>query len=76
MHFCIDAALSGESLGSILEFAKAASELKEIKSTVKLGKIDVSKEKELAKFLNVTTVPSIRLYLSGDKHNPVQCPGM
>ncbi|XP_027011881.1 protein disulfide-isomerase [Tachysurus fulvidraco] len=72
VHFY--APLSGESLGSILEFAKAASELKENKSTVKLGKIDVSKEKDLAKLLNVTTVPSLRLYLSGDKYNPVQCP--
>ncbi|MCI4393654.1 hypothetical protein PGIGA_G00160080 [Pangasianodon gigas] len=72
VHFY--APLSGESLGSILEFAKAASELKETKSSVKLGKIDVSKEKDLAKFLNVTTVPSLRLYLSGDKYNPVQCP--
>ncbi|KAF4075098.1 hypothetical protein AMELA_G00230730 [Ameiurus melas] len=72
VHFY--AALSGESLGSILEFAKAASELKETKSSVKLGKIDVSKEKDLAKFLNVTTVPLLRLYLSGDEYNPVQCP--
>ncbi|KAG7315758.1 hypothetical protein KOW79_020624 [Hemibagrus wyckioides] len=72
VHFY--APLSGESLGSILEFAKAASELKETKSSVKLGKIDVSKEKDLAKVLNVTTVPSLRLYISGDKYNPVQCP--
>ncbi|XP_060755472.1 protein disulfide-isomerase [Neoarius graeffei] len=72
VHFY--APLSGESLGSILEFAKAASELKETKSSIKLGKIDVSKEKDLAKFLNVTTVPSLRLYLAGDKYNPVQCP--
>ncbi|TSK17832.1 Protein disulfide-isomerase [Bagarius yarrelli] len=74
VHFY--APLSGESLGSILGFAKAATELKEINSSVKLGKIDISKEKELAKFLNVTTVPSLRLYLDGDKYNPVQCPGL
>ncbi|XP_046694308.1 protein disulfide-isomerase [Silurus meridionalis] len=72
VHFY--APLSGESLGSILEFAKAASELNEIKSSVKLGKFDVSKEKDLAKSLNVTTVPSLRLYLNGDKYKPVHCP--
>ncbi|KAF5901390.1 protein disulfide-isomerase-like, partial [Clarias magur] len=68
------APLSGESLGSILEFAKAASELKESKSSVKLGKIDIAKEKDFAKSLNVTTVPSLRLYVSGDKSSPVECP--
>ncbi|XP_062866716.1 protein disulfide-isomerase [Trichomycterus rosablanca] len=72
VHFY--APLSGESLGSILEFAKAASDLKEAEPDVKLGKVDVSKEKELSKLLNVTMVPSLRLYLSGDKYNPVYCP--
>ncbi|XP_007238204.4 protein disulfide-isomerase [Astyanax mexicanus] len=72
VHFY--APLSGESLGSILEFAQAASELKEANSDVKLGGLDVSKQKDLAKTLNVTTVPSVRLYLSGDKYNPVYCP--
>ncbi|KAM9454625.1 protein disulfide-isomerase [Clarias gariepinus] len=72
VHFY--APLSGESLGSILEFAKAASELKDSKSSVKLGKIDVAKEKDFAKSLNVTTVPSLRLYLSGDKSSPIECP--
>ncbi|XP_076839262.1 protein disulfide-isomerase [Brachyhypopomus gauderio] len=72
VHFY--APLSAESLGSVLEFADAAADLKEKKSTVKLGRIDVSKEKDLAKELNVTSVPSLQLYLSGDKYNPVKCP--
>uniref|UniRef100_A0A3B4DIK5 Thioredoxin domain-containing protein n=1 Tax=Pygocentrus nattereri TaxID=42514 RepID=A0A3B4DIK5_PYGNA len=72
VHFY--APLSGDSLGSILEFAKAASELKEAESDVKLGGVDVTKQKELAKTLNVTAAPSLRLYLSGDQYNPVYCP--
>ncbi|XP_066516145.1 protein disulfide-isomerase [Hoplias malabaricus] len=72
VHFY--ASLSGESLGSILEFGKAANELKEAESEVKLGGVDVTKQKELSKALNVTAVPSLRLYLSGDKYNPVYCP--
>uniref|UniRef100_A0A4W4FMV1 protein disulfide-isomerase n=2 Tax=Electrophorus electricus TaxID=8005 RepID=A0A4W4FMV1_ELEEL len=70
------APLSGESLGSILEFAKVATDLKETTSSVNLGQVDVSKEKDLAKELNVTSVPSLRLYLSGDKYNPVNCPAL
>lgn len=71
----VDAPLSSQSLGSILEFRKAASALKDAESTVRLGEIDVNKEKQLAASLNVTAVPSLRLYLSGDKNNPVYCPG-
>ncbi|TRY77669.1 hypothetical protein DNTS_017952 [Danionella cerebrum] len=69
-----DAPLSGQSLGSILEFREAAGALKEGRSDVRLGKVDLRKEKELAESLNVTTVPSMRLYLSGDKSNPIHCP--
>lgn len=71
----VDAPLSGQSLGSILEFREAAIALKEAKSDVRLGGVDVKKEKDLAASLNVTTIPSLRLYLSGDKNNPVYCPG-
>ncbi|KAM9793040.1 LOW QUALITY PROTEIN: protein disulfide-isomerase [Neosynchiropus ocellatus] len=43
-------------------------------SEVKLAIVDVTEEKELVKELNATEPPNIRLYLSGDKHNPVPCP--
>lgn len=76
MVLLTDAPLSGESLGSILEFTKAAGELKQAESDVKLGGVDVTKQKDLAKTLNVTAVPSLRLYLSGDEYNPVHCPGI
>lgn len=71
----VDAPLSSQSLGTILEFRKAASALKDAESAVRLGGVDVNKEKQLAASLNVTSVPSLLLYLSGDKHNPVYCPG-
>ncbi|XP_016347302.1 protein disulfide-isomerase [Sinocyclocheilus anshuiensis] len=72
VHFY--APLSGQSLGSILEFREAAGALKEAESDVRLGGVDVKKEKDLAASLNVTIMPSLRLYLSGDKNNPVYCP--
>uniref|UniRef100_A0A3Q0SBV8 Zgc:136472 n=1 Tax=Amphilophus citrinellus TaxID=61819 RepID=A0A3Q0SBV8_AMPCI len=64
--------LSGEGHRVSAAFEGAAAELKG--SKVKLAAVDVSKEKDLAKELNVTGHPVIRLYLSGDKHNPAPCP--
>ncbi|KAJ8413564.1 hypothetical protein AAFF_G00080710 [Aldrovandia affinis] len=68
--------LSGESQTLSIEFTKAAEHLKAVSFKVHLGVIDVSKEKDLAKELNVTGSQSLRLYISGDKQNPVTCPVM
>lgn len=54
-------------------FEGAAVELQG--SEVKLARVDVTEEKDLAKKLNFTGHP-IKLYLSGDIHNPEACPGM
>uniref|UniRef100_A0A3Q3LWJ4 Thioredoxin domain-containing protein n=1 Tax=Mastacembelus armatus TaxID=205130 RepID=A0A3Q3LWJ4_9TELE len=72
VHFYIP--LSGENQRVSAAFQDAAAELQG--SEVKLAVVDVTKEKDLAKELNATDPPTIRLYLSGDKHNPVPCPGM
>uniref|UniRef100_A0A3P8V0B2 Zgc:136472 n=1 Tax=Cynoglossus semilaevis TaxID=244447 RepID=A0A3P8V0B2_CYNSE len=53
-------------------FEGAASELQG--SEVKFAVVDVTKEKDLAKELNATSSAGIRLYLDGDKYNPVPCP--
>uniref|UniRef100_A0A3B4AUE0 Thioredoxin domain-containing protein n=1 Tax=Periophthalmus magnuspinnatus TaxID=409849 RepID=A0A3B4AUE0_9GOBI len=53
-------------------FQEAAAELQG--SEVRFAMVDIVKEKDLAKKLNATEPPFIRLYLSGDKHNPVPCP--
>ncbi|KAM3864544.1 protein disulfide-isomerase [Diretmus argenteus] len=70
VHFY--APLSGEGHRVSAAFQGAAAELQG--SEVRLAMVDVSKEKELAKELNATGSPTLRLYLSGDKHNPVPCP--
>ncbi|XP_045904162.1 protein disulfide-isomerase [Micropterus dolomieu] len=70
VHFY--APLSGEGYRVSAAFEGAAAELQG--SEVKLAVLDVTKEKDLAKELNATGLPTIRLYLSGDKHNPVFCP--
>ncbi|XP_063049904.1 protein disulfide-isomerase [Engraulis encrasicolus] len=74
VHFY--APLSGESLGSMMEFSKAAAELRDAggdDDNTKLGGVDVSKEKELANQLNVTAVPVHRLFLRNTQ-TPVICP--
>lgn len=70
---CVAAPLTADGLHMSNAFEGAAAELQG--SEVKLGVIDVGKEKDLAKELNWIGLPDIKLYLSGDKHNPVQCPG-
>ncbi|XP_010748766.1 protein disulfide-isomerase [Larimichthys crocea] len=70
VHFY--APLSAEGHRITEAFEGAAAELQG--SDFKLAVIDVTKEKDLVKELNATGLPSIRLYLSGDKDNPVDCP--
>ncbi|XP_062291967.1 protein disulfide-isomerase [Scomber scombrus] len=64
--------LTGDGLRISAAFEGAAAELQG--SEVKLAVIDIATEKDLAKELNATGFPDIKLYLSGDKNNPVQCP--
>uniref|UniRef100_A0A3Q4AKY4 Thioredoxin domain-containing protein n=1 Tax=Mola mola TaxID=94237 RepID=A0A3Q4AKY4_MOLML len=64
--------LSGESHRLLALFEGAAEGLQG--SGVKAAVLDVSKEKDLAEELNATGLPTIKLYLSGDKYNPDVCP--
>ena len=71
--FLSDSPLTGEAHRVSAAFKDSAAVLQE--SEVKLAVIDVSKQRDLAKKLNGTGPPTIRLYLSGDIYNPVPCPG-
>ncbi|XP_066545792.1 protein disulfide-isomerase [Amia ocellicauda] len=68
------APLSGESQGLTREFTSAAAQLRNESSTIRLGTIDVSKEKDLTKELNVTDYPALKFFISGDKEHPIICP--
>lgn len=70
VHFYVP--MSGDAHRVLEAFRDTAAELQG--SEVKLAMVDAVKEKELVKDLNATEPPFIRLYLSGDKHNPVPCP--
>ncbi|XP_041839595.1 protein disulfide-isomerase [Melanotaenia boesemani] len=70
VHFY--APLTGEAQRVSAAFEGAAEKLQG--SEVKLAVVDVTSQKDLTKELNATGHPTIRLYLSGDKYNPVACP--
>ncbi|XP_008282611.1 protein disulfide-isomerase [Stegastes partitus] len=70
VHFY--APLTVQGYRATAAFEGAAAELQG--SEVKLATVDVTKEKELAKELDAADQHTIRLYLSGDKLNPVSCP--
>ncbi|KAM9857019.1 protein disulfide-isomerase [Aulostomus maculatus] len=70
VHFYAPLSGDGHRLSKVFENTADALQ----GSEVKLAVVDVTKEKDLAKELNATGPPNIRLYLSGDKHNPVPCP--
>lgn len=70
VHFY--APLSGDGHRALAAFRDAAEKLRG--SEVKLAVLDVTEEKELAKALNATGRPEVRLYLSGDRHEAVECP--
>lgn len=74
IFLCADVPLSGQGHRVSAAFEGAAVELQG--SEVKLAVVDAVKEKDLAKELNVAGSSEIRLYVSGDKHSPVVCPGM
>ncbi|XP_037546225.1 protein disulfide-isomerase [Nematolebias whitei] len=69
VHFMTRLTVEGHRVSAAFE--GAAVELQG--SEVKLARVDVTEEKDLAKKLNFTGHP-IKLYLSGDIHNPAACP--
>ncbi|XP_038162077.1 protein disulfide-isomerase-like [Cyprinodon tularosa] len=70
VHFYTPLTSEGQRVAAAFEAAGAELQ----GSEVKLAVIDVTKEKELAKKLNVSSQPTIRLYLAGDINSPASCP--
>ncbi|XP_077381307.1 protein disulfide-isomerase [Festucalex cinctus] len=70
VHFY--AALSADGHRLSEAFREAAVDLQD--SDVKFATVDVTNDNELAKELNATGPPNIRLYLFGEKVNFVSCP--
>ncbi|XP_078096006.1 protein disulfide-isomerase-like [Mustelus asterias] len=69
------APLSGNSLALLGEFEKAAKLLENEKNQVKLGKVDVSEEKDLTKEFDSQDYPFLKFFIKGDRINPLNCTG-
>eukprot|EP00062_Callorhinchus_milii_P009148 gi/632952737/ref/XP_007892015.1/ PREDICTED: protein disulfide-isomerase-like protein of the testis [Callorhinchus milii] len=70
------APLSGASLALMAEFERAAEELSSEKFPAKLGKVDVSAEKDLGKEFKSQKYPVLNLFTEGNRKNPINCKGV
>ncbi|XP_054848501.1 protein disulfide-isomerase-like protein of the testis [Eublepharis macularius] len=68
--------LSGPSQTLAAEFAKAAEELKSAAVDVRLGKVDVTDQKDFKKEFNIQDFPTLKFFVDGDRSNPVDCKGV
>uniref|UniRef100_A0A6J0SCE2 protein disulfide-isomerase n=1 Tax=Pogona vitticeps TaxID=103695 RepID=A0A6J0SCE2_9SAUR len=69
-------ALSGPSQSLATEFAKAAEQLKNENIEIRLGKVDVTEQKELKKEFNIQEYPTLKFFADGDRKNPIDCKGV
>ncbi|GCB65162.1 hypothetical protein scyTo_0011841 [Scyliorhinus torazame] len=69
------APMIGNSLASLGEFEKAAEQLKNEQNQIKLGKVDVSEEKDLAKEFETPDYPNLKFFIKGDRKNALNCTG-
>ncbi|XP_030067917.1 protein disulfide-isomerase-like protein of the testis [Microcaecilia unicolor] len=69
-------ALSGPSQTISEEFSKAAGQLIERSSEIRFGKVDITAEKDLGKEFNIQEFPTLKLFVNGDRKNPIDCKGV
>ncbi|XP_060116894.1 protein disulfide-isomerase-like protein of the testis [Heteronotia binoei] len=69
-------ALSGPSQTLAAEFARAAEELKSAAVDVRLGKVDVTDQKDFQKEFNIQDFPTLKFFVGGDRSNPIDCKGV
>uniref|UniRef100_A0A3B3HIL9 protein disulfide-isomerase n=1 Tax=Oryzias latipes TaxID=8090 RepID=A0A3B3HIL9_ORYLA len=56
-------------------YAEAAGMLKEEGSEMRLAKVDAIEEKELAEEFNVDSFPTVKLFMNGDRKEPIEYTG-
>ncbi|KAM4631795.1 protein disulfide-isomerase-like protein of the testis [Discoglossus pictus] len=69
-------ALSGPSQAVAEEFSVAATQLKKESSDVRFGQVDLTHEKDLMKEFKIKEFPTMKLFVDGDRANPIDCKGV
>uniref|UniRef100_A0A8C5WIL7 protein disulfide-isomerase n=1 Tax=Leptobrachium leishanense TaxID=445787 RepID=A0A8C5WIL7_9ANUR len=68
--------LSGPSQTVKEEFSVAATQIKTESPDVRFGQVDITQEKELGKEFKIKEYPTIKLFVDGDRNNPIDCRGV
>ncbi|XP_066497009.1 protein disulfide-isomerase-like protein of the testis [Tiliqua scincoides] len=68
--------LSGPSQTLAVEFAKAAEQLKKEAVDIRLGKVDVTEQKDLKKEFDIQEYPTLKFFVDGKRKNPIDCKGV
>ncbi|XP_075687491.1 protein disulfide-isomerase-like protein of the testis [Rhinoderma darwinii] len=69
-------ALSAHSQTVKEEFSIAAGQLKEETSGVRFGQVDITEEKDLGKEFKIMEFPTFKLFVNGERKNPIDCKGV
>ncbi|KAM8960470.1 protein disulfide-isomerase-like protein of the testis [Pelodytes ibericus] len=69
-------ALSGPSQTVKEEFSIAAGQFKQESSEVRFGQVDITQEKDLGKEFKIKEFPTMKLFVDGDRKNPIDCRGV
>lgn len=74
-YVCVDAPWCGHCKQLEPLYAEAAGKLKEEGGEMRLAKVDVIQEKELGEEFNIGGFPTLKLFVKGDRKNPVEYTG-
>lgn len=72
---CADAPWCGHCQQLEPLYAKAAETLKNEESGMRLAKVDAIEEKELAEEFDIDGFPTLKLFINGDREQPVEYTG-
>ena len=72
---CVDAPWCGHCKQLEPIYAEVAGKLKSEESEMRLAKVNVIEEKELADEFNIESFPTLKLFMNGDRKQPVDFTG-